>query len=80
VRFKIAGTEFIPDKPVKLFEQPALGAGTTVRATYDVAPDGKFLLNLSIPESAGERARQIFPSRLRLVLNWMDETPRQVEK
>jgi serine/threonine protein kinase len=80
VRFKVAGTEFIPDNPVKLFEQPPFGAGTTVRATYDVAPDGRFLLNLSIPESAGERAQKIFPSRLRLVLNWMDEALKQVAK
>jgi len=76
VRFKVVGTEFIPEKPVLLFEQPLLGAGTTVRATYDVAPDGRFLLNQSIPEFLAERNLKIFPSTLRLILNWDLETER----
>jgi serine/threonine-protein kinase len=76
VRFKITGAEFIPEKPVLLFEQPGLGGGTTVRATYDVTPDGRFLLNQPIPEFTGERNRKIFPSTLRLILNWDVETAR----
>jgi Tol biopolymer transport system component len=76
VRFKMSGTEFIPEKPVMLFQQPALGSGTTVRATYDVAPDGRFLLNLPMADAAEERIRKIFPTTLRLILNWTDETKR----
>jgi len=76
VRFKVSGTEFIPDKPALLFFQPSLGAGTTVRATYDVAPDGRFLLNQPLPEVSEERNRRIFPSTLRVILNWSEETKR----
>ena len=76
MRFNIAGADFIPEKPALLFEQPALGAGTTVRATYDVAPNGGFLLNQAIQELTGERNVKIFPSTLRLILNWDVETAR----
>src|SRR5688572_1993514 len=76
VSFKVSGTEFIPDKPALLFFQPSLGAGTTVRATYDVAPDGRFLLNQPLPEVSEERNRRIFPSTLRVILNWSEETKR----
>jgi serine/threonine protein kinase len=76
VRFRIAGTEFVPEKPIMLFQQPSLGGGTSVRATYDVAPDGRFLMNQAIPEAAEERSRKIFPSTLRLILNWTEDTKR----
>jgi serine/threonine-protein kinase len=76
VRFKASGTDFIPEKPVLLFEQPFLGAGTTVRATYDIAPDGRFLLNQAIPEGLEARTRAIFPATLRIILNWTEETKR----
>jgi serine/threonine protein kinase/Tol biopolymer transport system component len=74
VRFKVAGTEFVPERPVMIFQQPSIVGGTSVRPTYDVAPDGRFLFNLPIPENAQERERKIFPSTLRLVLNWAEET------
>lgn len=80
VRYKVSGADFIPDKPTKLFEQPAIIGGTAVRASYDVSADGRFLLNLSNPESAGERALKIFPSRLRLVFNWLDEVRQLIDK
>jgi|GEM_PF-3579597 len=70
VKFKASGLDFIPEKPLMLFAQPVLGAGTTVRATYDVAPDGRCLLNQAIPEPTDDRNRAIFPHILRLVLNW----------
>lgn len=70
VKFKASGLDFIPEKPLMLFAQPVLGAGTTVRATYDVAPDGRFLLNQAIPDPTDDRNRAIFPHILRLVLNW----------
>lgn len=76
VRFKVSGDEFIPEEPVMLFDQPSLGGGTTVRATYDVSPDGRFLLNQPIPEPADERNKKIFPSTIRIVLNWGEEVRR----
>jgi len=79
VRFTISGTDFVAERPVMLFDQPALGTGTTVRATYDVAPDGRFLLNQAISEPAEERDKKIFPSALRIVLNWTDEARRLLD-
>ena len=73
VKFKVSGSEFIPEKPVMLFEKPLLGAGTTVRATYDVGTDGRFLLNQATPDPAAERNRKIYAATLRVVLNWTDE-------
>ena len=76
VRFKISGTEFVSEKPTKLFERPALGGGGNVRANFDVAPDGRFLLNQPMTERAEERDRKIFPTTLRFILNWTDEVQR----
>jgi serine/threonine-protein kinase len=65
-----AGADFVPEKPVQLFQyRPAIG-GTSVRASYDVAPDGRFLVNQAVLEAQNERNRQIFPSSLRAILNW----------
>jgi Tol biopolymer transport system component len=72
VRFNVSNGEFVPEKAVKLFQQPLLVGGTSVRPTYDVAPDGRFLFNLPIEESADERNKKIFPSTLRLILNWTE--------
>jgi Tol biopolymer transport system component len=80
VRFKVSGAEFIPDKPTKLFEQLAIIGGTAVRASYDVSPDGRFLLNIRDPEPDNTRFLSIFPARLRLVLNWTDEVRQLVQK
>ena len=79
VRFKIAGSDFVPEKPVMLFQAPLIIGGTSVRPTYDVAPDGRFLFNLPIIESEEARARRIFPSTLRVVLNWADEVKRLLD-
>jgi hypothetical protein len=76
VRYRINGDDFVPERPVLLFEQNSLGAGTTVRATFDVAPDGRFLLNQAVPDAGEERIRKIFPSQLRFVLNWSQEIRR----
>jgi len=76
VKFKVSGSEFFPEKPVKLFEMNSLGQGTTVRATYDVAPDGRFLLNQPIADPTSERLRIIYPATVRLVLNWTTEVQR----
>ena len=77
VRFTVEGDEFAPGRSVMLFDLPSwLGAGTTVRATYDVAPDGRFLVNQPITDVAAERARTIYPSRLRFVENWTEDVRR----
>jgi Tol biopolymer transport system component len=70
VPFTVSGTSFVPGKPVVLFNQDALGGGTTVRASYDVSRDGRFLMNQAIPEAAQARAGRINPGTLRFLLNW----------
>ena len=65
-----AGEDFTPQPAVKLFDyRPAIG-GTSVRASYDVAPDGRFLVNQPVQELLTERNLQIFPASVRVVLNW----------
>jgi eukaryotic-like serine/threonine-protein kinase len=76
VPFTVSSGSFVPGKPVELFRQAALGGGTTVRATYDVSRDGRFLFMQGVPEVAAERARKIFPSSLRFILNWTEEVRR----
>jgi hypothetical protein len=75
VRFRILNGRFFPEKPVGLFE------GVTARANargYDVAADGRFLLPKAQTEQTDERLRRIFPSSLRIVVNWTDELQRIV--
>jgi Tol biopolymer transport system component len=72
VRYKVVNGEFVPEKPVMLFRQPLIIGGTSVRPTYDVTVDGRFLFNLPVAESIDERNRKIFPSTLRLIQNWTD--------
>jgi len=76
VPFTVSGTSFVPGKPVVLFNQAILGGGTTVRATYDVSADGRFLLNQAIPDAQQERARRLSPVSLRFILNWRDDVRR----
>jgi Tol biopolymer transport system component len=77
VRFSATDDEFIPERPVALFQRTGwLGGGTSVRATYDVAPDGRFLMNEPIANVAARRASAIFPPRLRFVSNWTEEVRR----
>jgi len=79
VPFAVTSGAFVPGQPVELFRQPALGGGTTVRATYDVSRDGRFLFNQAIPEIAAERNRRIFPASLRFILNWTEEVQRLLQ-
>ena len=73
VPFTVSATSFVPGKPVLMFNQAILGGGTTVRATYDVSSDGRFLMNQPIPEAQQERARRLSPVSLRFILNWRDD-------
>jgi serine/threonine-protein kinase len=79
VKFTVSGSEFIPGKPEKLFQEISLGTGTTVRATYDVAPDGRFLLNQADDTLNKDRLRTIFPPTLRVILNWDVELRRLLD-
>jgi Tol biopolymer transport system component len=76
VRFRIADDEFVPEKPVLLFDLPSVGGGADVRSQYDTAPGGRFLMILPLPNQTEERNRRIFPSTLRIVLNWTGEVQR----
>jgi serine/threonine-protein kinase len=80
VPFTVSGGTFIPGKPITLFSQASLGSGTTVRANYDVAPDGRFLLNQVMTEAGQQRNRRIFPSTLRFVLNWTQEVQQLLDR
>jgi len=75
----VSDGSFVPGTPVELFRQPALGGGATVRATYDVSRDGRFLFMQAAPAVAADRVRKIYPSSLRFVLNWTDEVRRQLD-
>lgn len=79
VNFKASGSEFIPGNPVMLFQHTSLGAGTTVRATYDVAPDGRFLMNQADDNLNKDREKTIYPSTIRLILNWNTEVRRLLD-
>src|SRR5262245_20714295 len=74
VRFKVSGQEFVPEKPSVLFEAEPTTGGTFVRY-YDVASDGRFLMVRSLPEDV-ERGKKIFPSKRRIVQNWLAELDR----
>jgi serine/threonine-protein kinase len=74
VRFKTDGPEFLPEEPVSLWETQ-FGTAGPVRG-YDVAADGRFLVRQEIPNQAEERNKKVFPSTLRIVLNWTEELDR----
>lgn len=73
VRLKFAGGSVIPSAPTVLFGNLNWLSFTDAARGYDVASDGRFLMKIPIPESAEERTRKIYPSTLRVVLNWTNE-------
>jgi hypothetical protein len=71
VRFAVSNAEFIPEKPVPLFAWNfSVGA---IARVYDVAPDGRFLMLQAIPASETEWIAKVFPSEIKIVLNWTKE-------
>jgi serine/threonine-protein kinase len=76
VRFKVTNGKFIPEKPIVLFD--GVDARTIGRG-YDVAADGRFLLPKAQTEETEERLKRIFPSTLRIILNWPAELQRVVK-
>jgi hypothetical protein len=75
VRVKVSGGELIPEKPVALFDAQFTRSGAIVRF-WDISADGRFLMIPQGPEDSVERTKKIFPSTLRIVLNWSDELER----
>jgi len=69
------GERLILGLPVELFEGRYYGA-IPIRS-YDVAPDGRFLL-MKLPDEAVMTAitEELFPTRIRLVQHWFDELER----
>jgi eukaryotic-like serine/threonine-protein kinase len=62
----IAGTSLTPGTPVKLFNAQVLGGGTDFQQgpQYDVAPDGRFLIN-TVPDAEATATSSII-----LIQNW----------
>ncbi len=75
VRIDVDGERLRADLPVELFEGP-YGISDPVRS-YDVAPDGRFLV-LTPPDEAANSAfmEEFFPTRIRFVQNWFQELER----
>lgn len=71
------GESLSAEPPVKLFEGD-YGSVFAVRS-YDVAPDGRFLL-VKRPDEAAMAAAvgRFFPDRVSVVLDWLDELRRRV--
>ena len=61
-----------PDMPVELFEG-SYGLASPARS-YDVAPDGRFLV-LKHPDEAA-KTEEFFPTRIRFIQNWFQELER----
>jgi len=63
VPISVKGTALEPGTPVPLFQSRVYGGFTTrLRAQYDVAPDGRFLINVAVEDTAS--------SPITLLLNW----------
>jgi serine/threonine-protein kinase len=77
VRFKVEGAEFLPEKPVVLFEGDYFGA---IPRSYDVASDGRFLMIRFTAGGENKWFKTVFPSTLRIVLNWTDELQRLMSR
>jgi Tol biopolymer transport system component len=76
-RYRIEGSEFVPEKPDLLFEGEF---STAAPRSYDVSTDGRFLMIQSLPDIENKRSKAIFPSTLRIVLNWNEELRRLMSR
>jgi serine/threonine-protein kinase len=77
VRFKAEGAKFLPEKPVMLFDGEFAGS---IPRSYDVASDGRFLMIRPTPDPDNKWNKTVYPSKLRLVLNWTDELQRLMSR
>jgi hypothetical protein len=72
VQVDVVGDHLTPRRPQVLFDGD-YGAGGPIRS-YDVAPDGRFLLTKEPDDSANVAIiDQVFPTRIRIVQNWFAE-------
>ncbi len=60
----VSGVQLAAGTPVKLFQTRILGGGNAGEREYDVAPDGRFLID-TVAESAA--------APITLILNWNPE-------
>jgi len=67
------GPQLLPGAPTRLFE--SLGGTEPVRS-WDVAPDGRFLMRRPHESSIGRRLDMFAPERIHVVLNWHQEVER----
>ncbi len=64
----VNGAAFQPGGPVALFQPPIFGGGTNIgQQQYDVAPDGRFLINVTIGEETA--------APITLLMNWRPPAP-----
>lgn len=75
VRLQESGTKMVPGKPALLFDAAAFGTTANSRG-YDVTRDGHFLMRRRVVESLDRRTKAIYPTTLRVILNWTDELRR----
>jgi hypothetical protein len=61
--------------PTPLFKAPIVAATLNVRRDYDVATDGRFLINVSGP--AGSAAAPLAAPPITVVLNWATASSRR---
>jgi serine/threonine protein kinase/Tol biopolymer transport system component len=78
VRFAVMDGEFRAEKPVFLFDV-RLREGNNTRQ-YDVTLDGRFLMRQELTDNTEKNLNKIFPSSLRVVLNWTSELHRSLSK
>ncbi len=77
VRIDINGNRLTAGSPTELFEnvESSYASSTPVRS-YDVAPDGRFLLLKGGDDMRTAAREQHFPTRIRIVQNWFEELKR----
>ncbi|HEX4997289.1 MAG TPA: tetratricopeptide repeat protein [Terriglobia bacterium] len=69
VRFSVSEGEFVPQPPTTLFTGRFVS--NAVGRNWDVAPGGDFfMIQAAPPADLQARNQAIFPSKIRLVLNW----------
>jgi hypothetical protein len=75
---RVVGGNLTPGQPVKLFEAGRYSGSLTVRS-YDVTPEGKFIL-IKRPDEAALAAQveEVFPDRIQVVQNWFAELKEKV--
>jgi hypothetical protein len=61
-----AGPDFAPGTPIPLFQPRAVVGGLGAGTFYDVAPDGRFLINIFVERTSPPAT---------VVLNWRPVTP-----